>query len=96
MRDGYCIEYEGANRYPITGKGQYHIFRGICLTIVGITLAVSLLLPQFNHKVLSFLIPGDDTVTLHALEELTDRLSSGEGTRDALAAFCRTVINHGQ
>ena len=93
---GYRIEYEGAERYLCSAKREGDRWRRACLVLVMIALAVSLAFPQIKKKVVSFLIPGNDIVTLQAVEELAHCLQSGDSTKDALTAFCRTVIENGQ
>lgn len=47
------------------------------------------------QKFRSFLIPGEDAVTVQAFQNMTDDLRSGATLGDAVEAFCRFVI-HGQ
>ena len=90
---GYRIEYDGrAGKYEVKpeGKGLPKIF------LCGIIRVASLCLwPQGAQKLRSFLIPGEDAVTVQAFQNMTDDLRSGATVGEAVEAFCRYVI-HGQ
>ena len=96
MSVGYCIEYEGAEHYSFSSNRKNGLRRKICLAVVAIALAVSVIFPAAKEKLVSLLIPGNDAVTIQAVEELVTDLQSGDSTKDALTAFCRTVIENGQ
>ena len=93
---GYCIEYEGAERYPLPCKRKPGILHRLCLAAIGVALLVTLIFPETKQKLVSLLIPGNDSVTLQAIGELTERLQCGEHPKEAVAAFCRIIIENGQ
>ena len=65
--------------------------------LIGAFLILFLLLtnaywPAGAQKLREFLIPGDPEVTMLAAEELVQDLHSGEAVSDAVAAFCREIL----
>ena len=90
---GYRIEYDGrAGKYEVKreGKGLPKVL------LCGVILIAALILwPQGAQKLRSFLIPGEDAVTVQAFHNMTDDLRSGATVGEAVEAFCRYVI-HGQ
>lgn len=90
---GYRIEYDGrAGKYEVKpeGKGLPKVL------LCGVILIAALILwPQGVQKLKSFLIPGEDALTVQAFHNMTDDLRSGATVGEAVEAFCRYVI-HGQ
>lgn len=90
---GYRIEYDGrAGKYEVKPQGKEGI--KILLSTV-LVLALLCFLPQGSGKLRSFLIPGEDEVTLQAFQNMTCDLRSGASLGEAVEAFCRFLI-HGQ
>lgn len=96
MGKGYRIEYEGSDRYRDRRPRLQRVKVWLSLLLVGIALAVSLVFPQGKEKLRAMLIPGNDAVTVGALEELSMSVRSGENAKEALAAFCHTVMANGE
>ena len=90
---GYRIEYDGrAGKYEVKpeGKGLPKVL------LCGVILIAALMLwPQGTKMLRSFLIPGEDAVTVQAFQNMTNDLRSGATVGEAVEAFCRYVI-HGQ
>lgn len=86
----YRIEYDGrAGKYEVKPEGR----RGaVLLAVLGAALALAVC---FSPEVRTWLIPGEDAVTVQAFHIMTDDLRSGATISDAVEAFCRFVI-HGQ
>lgn len=90
----YRIEYD-------TKVGKYEIrqnpptgFPVLLAAVLVLFLAVTFLFWEDGAAVLKdVLIPGDDAVTILALQTMTEELKSGVPVRDALAAFCSDVIH---
>lgn len=90
---GYRIEYDGrAGKYEVKPEGKRLPMILLC---AGVLVAALCLWPQGAQKLRSFLIPGEDTVTVQAFQNMTDDLRSGATVGEAVEAFCRYVI-HGQ
>lgn len=90
---GYRIEYDGrAGKYEVKPEGKVLPKFLLC---AGILAAALCLWPQEANKLRSFLIPGEDAVTVQAFQNMTDDLRSGATVGEAVEAFCRYVI-HGQ
>ena len=43
-----------------------------------------------------YLLPGDPAVTAAALDGMAEDLRNGESLKDAIVAFCREIMAHGQ
>ena len=90
---GYRIEYDGrAGKYEV--KSERKALPKILLCAL-ILVAALCLWPQGAQKLRSFLIPGEDAVTVQAFKNMTNDLRSGARVGEAVEAFCRYVI-HGQ
>ena len=92
---GYRIEYgQGIikKRTVIShsAKKQIKKFVPILLSTV---LIVTMLWGK-GESVRSFLIPGNDAVTVAALREMVCGLRNGESLTDAVTAFCREIIEN--
>lgn len=90
----YRIEYDGrVGRYEL--REERHACPAI-LAVVGLfALLTFCFWPVGAERVRSFLIPGEDTVTIQAFSSMTEDLRGGAGIRDAIEGFCHRVV-HGQ
>ena len=90
---GYRIDYDGrAGKYEVKPEGRVLPKIFLC----GIILAATLCLwPQGAKELRSFLIPGEDAVTVQAFQNMTDDFRGGATVGEAVEAFCRYVI-HGK
>lgn len=96
MYMSYRIEYDSrVGKYEVCkerGRGGMPIL----LSGIGIIVVFSLLLwPEAGAAVRSYLIPGEDAVTVQAFHNMSDDLRSGADLKDALYTFCRHVIHGG-
>lgn len=90
---GYRIEYD-------SGKRQYEVRRvqpwRLPLMIAGafgvFLLLTCLLWPEGMEALRELVIPGDNAVTLRALEGMAEDLKAGASVSDAVAAFCKEII----
>ena len=88
---GYRIEYDGrAGKYEVRSEGKRFPVLFFCAAAF---VAALCLWPQGMESVRSFLIPGEDAVTVQAFHGLTDDLRSGASMEAALEAFCRCVLD---
>jgi hypothetical protein len=89
----YRIEYDsGAGKYEVVENQS--LFPIFLVAAVVFLLAISLW-PEGRTTFFSWLIPGDDTVTVQAFSSMTDDLRCGAGLWEAVEGFCRAVI-HGR
>ena len=88
---GYRIEYDSCgSKYEIRRENYFLLKIGFLMLLI---LALGLCLwPQGTRTLRSFLIPGEDAVTVQAFHTLTDDLRSGATIPDALEAFCQYVL----
>lgn len=96
MGKGYCIKYEGAERYPVSTRKKSDVRNAIGMILLMIAITISLVVPKAKKSLISFLIPGNDHVTVQAAEELAARLQSGENTTESLEVFCRRILDNGE
>ena len=89
----YRIEYApSVDKYEIIRAKPAMIRRFLFLGATGLFCAM-LLWPGGREVVRSFLIPGEDAVTVLAFQTMTNDLRSGAGLYEAIYDFCRMVIH---
>lgn len=89
---GYQIHYEGTE--PGAKKpGRFTARLGAGLLAMG--LLVSGLWPRWADQLRQVVLPGNPAVTAAAWEDLTQQLRTGEPLSQALEAFCRSILRHG-
>ena len=86
----YRIEYDGrAGKYEVINHNRPFPV----LVVAGIIMLLTLTLWQEGREAfLSWIIPGEDTVTVQAFSAMTDNLRSGAALSSALEDFCRAII----
>lgn len=88
---GYRIEYDaGSSAFEIRQEKPTRLG---WLGLLAVAVVTALLLwPAGAEKARELLIPGDDAVTVQALEGMAEDLKAGASFSDAVSAFCREVI----
>ena len=88
----YSVQYEPDKNdlYPQVSKqnkgtGSY-IFIGCILLAAVLTVSI------FKETIISWIVPGDDQITIHAAEAMVDRLKDGSSIGDAVTAFCEEIL----
>ena len=92
---GYCIQYDkttGAMEIQRTRRFQR---KSILIFFILLAIVAAFLLPKTRQVLKKVLLPGDETVTAQALEDLVTDLRQGSGVSQAVEAFCREIIEHG-
>ena len=88
---GYTIHYspETKKRYPVNRKSKSlkHII------VAGFILLALFFAFKFRTAFVRMLLPGDPDVTAAALRGLVADVRGGN-TGEAIAAFCREIIDH--
>ena len=91
----YRIEY---GKDVLNGsRRKRHIFLRNILTLGFLCLffmLITMMWPEGKTLLRIILIPGDPEVTLEASEIFARNILNGESFRDAVTAFCYTVLNH--
>jgi len=93
---GYRIRYnrEKDKQFPMKQRRTWKK-RLICLTVLMFLLGC--VAEWHNGTVLKkLLIPGDPAKTEAALTEMIDDIRSGESFGDAINAFCKEILEHGE
>ena len=89
----YRIEYDGTvEKYEVR---KVHPWRSPALCAVAILLLTAICVPNSHSREVlrSFLIPGEDAVTVLAFQTMTDDLRSGAALGEAFRDFCQVVIH---
>lgn len=88
----YQIHYDetavrrGINEKPATT-------RSIVRVVLVVAICLAAIFALGNKSVQQFLIPGNDALTIEAMNIFVDELRNGESFRDAATAFCREIID---
>lgn len=92
---GYRITYEnGFIRKELIRNRRLSLeLWGTGLSVA--VLAVSLLVPRGRLWVRNLLLPGDEEITVAALEGMVEDLRDGEPLGEAVESFCREIIAGG-
>ena len=94
---GYRIDYGqlSERKYPQASRSRR--LAGLISAALGVFLLLTgLFWPQGRELLKEFLIPGDSTVTAAAFSQLLTDLRTGMDSGDAVAAFCREILENGQ
>jgi len=93
---GYRILYEN-------GLGEKTAYAPKCtdwkkrLLILGIAaLMLAMLIAPVRTKIVHMLIPGDPKITSEAFFQMVSDLKNGDSVKNAVTAFCETVLNNGE
>lgn len=92
----YSIQYESEKnrKYPQnTDNDRKKGYR----FLAGLLILIALFIGAWHRDaVISWIIPGDDHVTIEAAEELIGNLQEGTAVSEALTVFCDRIIDHAQ
>ena len=91
----YRIEYDSSvGKYEVRPV-RSRFFSVLVMVIAALMLAALLRAPQGLAALRTFLIPGEDSITLHAFQCMTTDLHNGASLYEAIYDFCRIVIHEG-
>ncbi len=89
----YKIQYDASNSGQIRRKTIRKISGKNIILILLLLIVMFTVLFTDAHKVLiDFLIPGDDAVTIRAVNVFNEEVKAGQSFYDALTAFCREIL----
>lgn len=93
---GYCISYEeGGNKKRLCGDKRKIYTTTIASMLLLLTIFT--LICFFKDKdVRKALLPGDGAVTEAAINNFAESVQNGVGVGDAVAAFCREIIENAE
>lgn len=90
----YRIEYDSLNRkYEISSPNRSHFPVLLVGAVTAFFLLTASFWPEGWTTLRDILIPGDDAVTLQALESMSDNLRSGMELEEAITSFCREIMD---
>lgn len=89
---GYKISYPCGNNIPFKtfGHARLYVFTGLFLLLFGA--GTCRFWPEGRQVLLDFLIPGDAKITVPAVENLLQALSTGTPLADALEVFYINIL----
>ena len=91
---GYRIEYDQKiGKYEVRKEKTKDHSMILVIAAVVILTGVMVLWPKAEDALFAAIIPGDDTVTVQAFQNMTDDMRSGAYLTDALYTFCHYVIH---
>ena len=94
---GYRIVYGGEpeyrGRYKMRGRSVV-FYLAVCLVLFGVL--TMKFWPEGREVLQEVLLPGDPAVTRQALHNMAEDLKAGEAIGDAVAAFCREIVDGAQ
>lgn len=91
---GYRIEYDG-NMVEKTVLYKKKRWKLVTWIVAVVAVFGCLLLPRGRELTREVLIPGDDQITIQALERYVDDLKAGTSFVDATESFCREILQNG-
>ncbi len=90
----YAVSYgpEDSDRYPAKSRlDRKHSKRVILIILLLLATTLSFL---FRETLVSWLVPGDDQVTMQSVESLLTDLQEGAPIGEALTTFCEEIVAH--
>lgn len=93
---GYRVEYEPVKKVRGAQKKTSRAATLTALCLLLFFLLVSGFWPRGREVLWDLLVPGDASVTVAALEDLTLELRNGEALSSALESFCQKVIREAE
>ncbi len=93
----YQVVYGSFNRdHPI--KSKKHQNKGAFAAVIVAVLILGAMTVRLRALpwVKEYLLPGDPEVTAMALDSLVQDLREGDSLGQAVTAFCREIMEHGQ
>lgn len=91
---GYRIEYDGRiGKYEVRKEQATHFPFLITGALAAFLVFTYLFWSEGQDRLRSFLIPGEDAVTVQAFYNMTSDLRSGSSVSEAVYTFCRCVIH---
>lgn len=91
---GYRIDYDrGTKQYEVTKRHPFRFPVMLALCFVLFIAMTHTFWPEGVEYLREIMIPGDNTVTLSALNHMTVELQAGTPVKDAVMTFCQEIMN---
>lgn len=93
----YRVEYASfGKKYPTKRKSSSK--KGMIAAVLVLVLVFGAISVRLNALpwIKEYLLPGDPEVTAMALEGLVEDLKEGNSLGQAVTAFCKEIMDHGQ
>jgi len=91
----YRITYEWQKEQELTGNSKQRKWFVAGMMAVTAALAVRLLMPQPEGMIRELLHPFTDGHTVTVFGEMVNRIGEGTPLPEAVTAFCREILEHG-
>lgn len=93
---GYKILYENGHGEKTHYAPKHRDWKKRFL-IIGIAFfLLSMLITPVRSRILHVFIPGNDEITVEAFTKMVTDLQEGDSVKNAVTAFCETVLNDGK
>ena len=90
----YKIIYDSdAQKYEVCEKKHSHFYAYCAVAFAIFVMLTCLFWPEGKRELQDLLIPGDNAVTMEALENMKDSLIDGADLKTAVSGFCREIIH---
>ena len=89
---GYRIVYHGSEAKKTQAKRKRFCKKRIAIGVIVVLLGAVIAIPKVRNGMRDLLLPGDEQITLAALEGMVADLKEGEPISEALETFCREII----
>ena len=90
----YKIIYDyDAQKYEVCEKKHSHFYAYCAVVFAVFVMLTCLFWPEGKRELQDLLIPGDNAVTMEALENMKDSLIDGVDLKTAVSGFCREIIH---
>lgn len=93
---GYRILYENGHGEKIHHAPKHMDWKKRFLIFGIAALLLAMLIAPVRNRILRVFIPGDDKITSEAFSKLVTDLKDGNSMKNAITAFCETVLNNGE
>ena len=94
---GYKIAYASFEKEKKQTNDVGWRNRILAVLLVTVLVAAAVTVKRKSLPWLSaYLLPGDPAVTAAALEDMVTDLREGDSLYDAVTAFCREIVEHGE
>lgn len=90
----YKIIYDsGEKKYEVYSQNPSRFPLMLAASLIGFSVLTFLFWPEGAQELKNILIPGNDAVTLQALESMKHNLQDGAKLTEAISSFCREIIH---
>ncbi len=91
----YLIEYENTIKKTFFQLGRKRKrIQSIWVVVLVCVIVLGYIAINYKDILLTYLLPGDASVTASAIHSLINDIKAGQGVEEAVTAFCREIIHN--